>query len=276
MASILKVVRVGVGYRHGSDFLIDRPSGSGDTLFLRFLVPVRILTDDGIKLAGPGSCMVYAPGRPQWYRGADGPLVNDWVHFKGRNGRELMRRHRVPVGVVFYPSQSAFVPTILSEIESEMFRRAARWEEAVALLLEKLLLHLGRHTADAQRRPLLSRGEAQRIEAFRELRSLVHGDLASRWTVDRMATRVHLSAPRFAVLYKRFFEISPIDDLIEARLGKARWLLTNTSMQVSEVARQSGFENIYYFSRVFRRRVGCAPSAYYRTHIGGERVNRSR
>ena len=79
----LSVVRIGVGYRHGEDFVIDRPAGSGDTLFLHFMTKVLVRTGAGDVHAHKGACVVYGPGRPQWYQGDGGPLVNDWIHFSG-------------------------------------------------------------------------------------------------------------------------------------------------------------------------------------------------
>ena len=78
-----------------------------------------------------------------------------------------------------------------------------------------------------------------------------------------MAEMVSKSESRFSVLYQEFFGIGAVKDLVNVRLEKACWLLTNRYMSIAEVAHQSGFENIYYFSRLFKLRIGCTPSQYY-------------
>ena len=75
------------------------------------------------------------------------------------------------------------------------------------------------------------------------------------------------SESRFSVLYQIFFGISPVKDLINMRLKKACWLLTNKYLSIAEIAYQSGFENIYYFSRLFKQKIGCTPSQYYQKFV---------
>lgn len=82
-----------------------------------------------------------------------------------------------------------------------------------------------------------------------------------------MADAAHLSPSRFRALYRRFFGVSPAEDLIRARIRMACLLLTNATLTVGEVARRSGFGSVYYFSRAFKARVGCPPREYYRRHV---------
>lgn len=51
--------------------------------------------------------------------------------------------------------------------------------------------------------------------------------------------------------------------LVQAqKLARAAMLLRNTSLSVTDVARTSGYVNVSYFYRAFKRRFGCLPAAY--------------
>jgi transcriptional regulator GlxA family with amidase domain len=89
------------------------------------------------------------------------------------------------------------------------------------------------------------------------------------WTLPAMARIAGLSASRFTVLYRRCFGTSPLQDLIAARLGRARWLLATTRLEVGEVARQTGFHDPFHFSRLFRRRTGVSPRHFALRHSEG-------
>jgi len=52
--------------------------------------------------------------------------------------------------------------------------------------------------------------------------------------------------------------------VIAARIDHARDLLALTPASIGEVAAAAGFSDIYYFSRLFKRRVGVSPSAFRR------------
>ena len=52
--------------------------------------------------------------------------------------------------------------------------------------------------------------------------------------------------------------------LNELRISKARQLLSDGTSQISRVAEQCGFHDIYYFSRVFKKYTGTTPGAFSR------------
>ncbi len=58
-------------------------------------------------------------------------------------------------------------------------------------------------------------------------------------------------------------------DLVqEKRMSQAAWLLTNTSLNVADIAVAVGYENISYFHRLFAARYGMSPRLYRKTALG--------
>ena len=55
--------------------------------------------------------------------------------------------------------------------------------------------------------------------------------------------------------------------LLRLRLRRATELLSSGTLPISEIARQSGFESAAYFTRYFRRSLGCTPSEYRRISV---------
>ena len=59
------------------------------------------------------------------------------------------------------------------------------------------------------------------------------------------------------------FGLSPLRYLIRKRIEIAQEMLRDDrSLSVAEVARRCGFENPYYFARMFKRITGKTPSSY--------------
>jgi len=56
--------------------------------------------------------------------------------------------------------------------------------------------------------------------------------------------------------------------VLELRLGRARDLVGNTELPFKEIAEQLGYDNLFYFSRQFRRFHGVPPGAYRRSRQG--------
>lgn len=53
------------------------------------------------------------------------------------------------------------------------------------------------------------------------------------------------------------------------RLGKAQQLLKETDRSVTEIAQLTGFMDVFYFSKVFHKELGCSPSEYRKTYVPG-------
>jgi AraC-like DNA-binding protein len=234
----------------------DRPNGFGEYLFVRFRTRMEVLTARGLENCEPGACLIYSPGHRQWYRGRDACFRDDWCHVQGKDVGHLLERAGLPRNTLFFPPSTGFYPLLIDEIRVEMQRQEPHWRELVAGLVARLILLLGRslareHAADSHQR-----------QALRRVREQVHERLADPWTVRRMAALANLGESRFSVLYRQCFGLSPVEDLIRARLRHAQWLLTNRHTTVGEAAENSGFRNVPHFSRLFRRRVGQSPSQY--------------
>lgn len=82
-APLLALSVVGLGFQHPPGFTIDRPAGFSDDVFAHFLVPVRILTADGLQQAAAHTCIIYTAEQPEWYTGDGVGLENHWFHAAG-------------------------------------------------------------------------------------------------------------------------------------------------------------------------------------------------
>ncbi|MBB6733267.1 AraC family transcriptional regulator [Cohnella zeiphila] len=71
-----------------------------------------------------------------------------------------------------------------------------------------------------------------------------------------------LSAVQFTRRFQAAWGQSPIDFATSLRLTKARSLLLETRLTLDEIARQCGYENGFYFSRIFTRKMNVNPSRF--------------
>jgi AraC family transcriptional regulator of arabinose operon len=255
------VGKMGISMKHTSDFVVNRKHGYGEYVFLHFLGPVLI---DGIGKAMPGDCILFAPDTPHRYRGDGQGLANDWLHFSGSAAEGFLERIGMPMDVLLHPRSTEFIAPILRYILEEDGRNEPHGSIMRDLLIRQLLTRVSRESLPSAPHTETAR-QVELYEAFRSLRVRMLDACTEPWTVASLARRTNLSASRFATLYRQFFGISPIDDLIEARLGLARWLLASSPLSIAGVAEACGFRSQYYFSRLFRQRVGCPPRAYSRT-----------
>ncbi len=68
--------------------------------------------------------------------------------------------------------------------------------------------------------------------------------------------------------YRRFMKEvghSIHTEIQRVQMERVRALLTTTNLSVTEIGRQTGFENVRYLTKVFREAVGCTPMQFRRT-----------
>lgn len=71
-------------------------------------------------------------------------------------------------------------------------------------------------------------------------------------------------------VFKKNFEVSPQEYLIQCRLSEAESLLKETSLSIQKIAHEIGYEDSLQFSRIFKKHYGCSPKCY-RNSISKER-----
>lgn len=99
-----------------------------------------------------------------------------------------------------------------------------------------------------------------RIEAL--MQSHLNGEL----DLDTIAAEANLSKFHFSRQFKALTGSSPIHRFIELKLQRACHLLDTTSMPIKAIALQLGYDDPYYFSRLFRREIGLSPKNYRDSH----------
>ncbi|MBU4198996.1 MAG: AraC family transcriptional regulator [Verrucomicrobia bacterium] len=83
-----------------------------------------------------------------------------------------------------------------------------------------------------------------------------------RLSVATLADQLYISPDYLRHAFKNHSRHSPIQHILNARIEKAKTLLTGDDLRIKEVADRCGFENTFYFSRFFRKLTGYTPSQY--------------
>lgn len=81
-------------------------------------------------------------------------------------------------------------------------------------------------------------------------------------SLEEAASMIGFSSFYFTKLMKEHMNMSYIDYITSLRIEKAKQLLEETDMTVKDVGIAVGYENANYFTRVFKRVEGSAPSQY--------------
>lgn len=274
----------GYNYHNPDKDIIYRPVGSGDYLFLHitsrmyFYFPDErkkeaisidgeyrhaeetvLIERDGMKLyrslAVPGDCILFSPGNIQYYEALT-TFTNSFVHFTCDHAE--IQGLQVNMNHLFHPTDDEMIVDCLRRIQFEYLSKQPRRERMIDLLIKQLLIASERGVM----RPV---EEVQQTEMYSYLTSYRVNMLQrcqEEWSIDKICKETHLGRSQLYHYYKAFFHASPTDDIISARIDRAKHLLTNKELRILDVAKQCGFSNINHFNRYFKRELGMSPSRY--------------
>ncbi|MEI8248490.1 MAG: AraC family transcriptional regulator [Lentisphaerota bacterium] len=90
----------------------------------------------------------------------------------------------------------------------------------------------------------------------------IEKNYARKITIADLAQRTNMSQTRFYVAFKNIIGLAPVEYLIKQRLKKSQRLLLMTELPIGEIAAQSGYEDQFFFSKLFKKHTGVTPSEY--------------
>ena len=93
--------------------------------------------------------------------------------------------------------------------------------------------------------------------------------------VSALTALASLSPSQFFALFRRATGRTPIDYFIHLRMRRACELLAGTDLSVKEVAAMLGYDDPFYFSRVFKSVNGVAPRDYRVRLAGSEQTGKN-
>jgi AraC-like DNA-binding protein len=93
-------------------------------------------------------------------------------------------------------------------------------------------------------------------------------DLKHSWRVGELARLCSMSERHFFRGFKMTVGLSPIDWLRRERIRLAQRKLLNGGHSVKEISDQVGYNDVFFFSRDFKRQTGWSPSEYRRERGG--------
>ena len=220
--------------------------------FLYFQGPVIV---NG-KKEDSGACILYPKYMVHDYVTLDG-FVNSYVGFQAPE--ELLQKLSIKTGKVVYPDNCGEINEIIRQMCHENANRRVGSDEILQSLILKLLVTFARGTeTEKVRKKTFDEKEKMTL-----LRSEYLSNLENTPDLEKLIKHSGFSRTQFYKLYSRFFNITPANDLMWARLEKARALISDDpDIKIMEVAIKCGFKEPTYFFKIFKKMYGYTPKDY--------------
>jgi AraC-like DNA-binding protein/ligand-binding sensor protein len=125
----------------------------------------------------------------------------------------------------------------------------------------RLLEIFGKHLSLVANQIALSEAEAE-SPLVRRARAYIAGHHEDPVSLEEIAKAMHVSTFYFCKMFKKATGLTFTDYLGRVRVEKAKTLLSNPHLRVSEIAYTVGFQSLTHFNRVFHNLTGESPTHF--------------
>ncbi|OWW24570.1 hypothetical protein B4Q04_14730 [Zobellia sp. OII3] len=186
------------------------------------------------------------------------PWTIYWIHFNGENTDHF-------INPFVYPR------TLIKTPNSRLRERAYLFEEIYytleagnslnnleysSVLLINLLGSFKYHSLFTQTKTSLNNDPVSIAIA------LMKENIQKKLSIHEIASSSGLSVSHFCLLFKKKTSHTPIEHFTFLKMQRACHLLDFSTLRINEIAIDIGYDDPYYFTRVFKRVMGKSPSAY--------------
>ena len=192
----------------------------------------------------------------KYYAKKSDPWSVLWFHFKGEGLNQF------PIFTI-----ETALKTLASPEENEMIQRyfmrlfdLAQNGYALGnmICLSQLLLTILSEIYFFEKESEISKVDRNLTKAV----NYMYENLGNDLTLDDVATYMGLSKSYVNLIFKEHTKRSPLEFFTHLKIQQACKYLRLTNMFIYEISRDLGYEDQYYFSRIFKKVMGVSPKEY--------------
>ena len=209
----------------------------------------------------PNTYFIIPKGVPHHYgTSSSDPWSIYWVHFSGDNSGFLYSRFTrdtvADVQVIPYDdARNHLFNQIFSLLESNYSVRNMELVNIKLLeYISSFVYHEEMYPSDYAKDQI-----SNSIEFMKQ-------NLHQNFSIQELAARLNYSVSHYSDLFKKKTGVSPIHFFIQLKIQKSCQYLYFTDMHIKEICAKIGFDDPYYFSRMFKKLMGLSPANYRSNH----------
>ena len=158
---------------------------------------------------------------------------------------------------VFFCNDSSMLNTVVTAM-SEYAHKSSEYTKVLQHIVCMILVMLSRN--------LSSTTEEDKENGFvSEIKNYINENFSSNVELSTICKKLGYNSHYVGNTFKKQTGLTFTEYLHKVRIKRACFLLTSTTMSIAQVANEIGYQNITYFYRVFKEKMGVDPKTFRNT-----------
>lgn len=229
---------------------------------------LSVLVDGELHTLSPGELILYPPHSFHSVAASTGTVVSivgfstDSLALHRLTGQSLLLSgaSKEDLDTIIILGQKIMIGTPDTQLRGMVLRENVTPAETQRLsnLLELFLL-------DLFKTETRSNNQNFRDDQFTAFTDYLKKNLNRALSLEEICDGCAISAANLQKLCRNQCGCGPVTYFISLKIGAAKRMMQNTSLNFTQIAEQLGFSSVHYFSKLFKAKTGMSPSAYAKT-----------
>lgn len=156
---------------------------------------------------------------------------------------------------------------LLKSIREELTAKTEYYETAAQNLLSLFIVLIMRNTSVIATHTTESKMSAD----CALIKRYIDSHFTYNFTLKELADKIFVNKYHLIHIFKKYIGMSPMNYILDKRIGEAKKLFENTDLNVSSVCKEVGFSNSNHFTQMFKKKEGMTPSQYRHSFMQTQR-----
>lgn len=251
----MKITSVGYDFKHNSDFGIVRSNGLNDYLFLIIRSPA-LFCINGKEIRISSNSMIFISKNTPHAFYADGEqFVNDWVAVDFSEHENSFVCDSICFNTFFDSPDVHLCSKLIEYMQNENTLKNPTKDSTMNNLFNVILNKLHNNSAQCY-------SNKKYYRELKNVRETIYSNPCEKYSINELSATAHLSNSYFQRLYKLYFGVSPISDVINSRTEYAKQLLVSTNHSIADIAEILGYPTDMQFIKQFKALTKTTPNKY--------------
>lgn len=215
---------------------------------------IEIKSQDDSKMANVGDVIVFPPNKEyelKIFGEAEKSYL--WVHFTGTDAERKLKLYKIePFPIVHKTNPSNHIIERFKKLFEGFSKNDYFKTYDLSSLLDRLLIEVGRAIETQQNDKLIL---SKSIRYINE-------SYTKKIRITDLAKMENMCVTTYNLKFKEIMAMPPTKYIMNLRMDLAKELLEFSDFSIGEISVMCGYDNLHFFTRVFKENVGVPPTAF--------------